>query len=120
MSRAHVSQTVQKLERRVGVPLFERSARRIRLTPIGIQLRDGLAPATGQLAFRTAEVFRERHPDWPTVLAVSSGRRRPFPNTCAPPVGAVAGTFQEVLTLVGAGTGVFPCGAKGVRYGGDV
>ncbi|MFI6817688.1 LysR substrate-binding domain-containing protein [Nonomuraea sp. NPDC050328] len=224
VSRAHVTQTIQKLERRVGVPLFERSTRQVRLTPIGVQLRDGLAPAyaqiqstlttvieaargitgsltvgfltaaTGQLALRTAEVFRERHPDCaveiqevqigavldplregrvdvmlscfpvqdaeltqgpvlfsePTVLAVPA--RHPFARRASVsiedlardkviqvpssipeylraarhlhttpagreiPVGAVAGTFQEVLTLVGAGKGVFPCGAKGVRY----
>ncbi|NRQ30898.1 LysR family transcriptional regulator [Nonomuraea sp. NN258] len=224
VSRAHVSQTIQKLERRVGVPLFERTTRQVRLTPIGAQLRDGLAPAyaqirstfttvveaargvtgslsvgfltaaTGQLALKAAELFRERHPDCavdvqevqigavldplrdgqvdvmltcfpvleeeftqgpalisePAALAVSA--RHPFarrdsvsvedlardkvvqvpasipeymraarhlhvtPGGRTVPAGPVAATFQEVLTLVGAGQGIFPCGSLSARY----
>ncbi|MFB4289563.1 LysR substrate-binding domain-containing protein [Nonomuraea sp. ATR24] len=224
VSRAHVTQTIQKLERRIGVPLFERSTRQVRLTPIGVQLLDGLGPAyaqiqstvatvieaargitgsltvgfltaaTGQIALAAAERFRERHPDCavhvrevqigtaldplldgqvdvmlicfpieeegltqgpvlftePMVLAVPA--RHPFarrtavsvedlardkviqvplsipaylraarhlhttPSGKAIPEGPTAGTFQEVLTLVSAGKGVFPCGAAGVRY----
>ncbi|MEU6476660.1 LysR family transcriptional regulator [Streptomyces sp. NPDC047017] len=44
LSRARVSQLVQKLERRVGAPLFTRSSRRVALTPLGARLRDDLAP----------------------------------------------------------------------------
>ncbi|REJ04178.1 LysR family transcriptional regulator [Microbacterium bovistercoris] len=224
VSRAHVTQTIQKLERRIGVPLFERSTRQVRLTPLGVQLRDGLAPAyaqiqstfatvvaaargitgtltvgfltaaTGRIAHAAAERFAERHPDCeihvrevqigtaleplrdgeldvmlicfpiaddefvqgpvlldePTVLAVPAGH--PFarrgsvsiedlarerviqvpasipdylraarhlsttPSGTDVPVGPTADTFQEVLSLVGAGKGVFPCGATGVQY----
>ncbi|NEW42443.1 LysR family transcriptional regulator [Nocardia cyriacigeorgica] len=44
VSRARISQLIQSLERRVGAPLFERTSRRVVLTPIGQQLREGLGP----------------------------------------------------------------------------
>lgn len=45
VSQARVSQTIKKLERRIGAPLFDRTSRRVALTPIGARLRDDLAPA---------------------------------------------------------------------------
>ncbi|MDQ8704310.1 LysR family transcriptional regulator [Streptomyces sp. LHD-70] len=44
VSRARVSQTVQRLERRVGAPLFERTSRRVRLTPLGRRLVEEVEP----------------------------------------------------------------------------
>jgi DNA-binding transcriptional LysR family regulator len=44
-----VSRLVAALEREVGGLLFERTSRRVRLTPLGQQLRDRLAPAYAQL-----------------------------------------------------------------------
>jgi DNA-binding transcriptional LysR family regulator len=92
VSPARVSQTVQKLERRVGAPLFERTSRKVRLTPLGRQLRADIAPhhqaindgftravaaargvsgvlrlglmgAYGQLMLDVFDVFGSRHPD---------------------------------------------------------
>ncbi len=45
LSQARVSQTIKKLERCVGSPLFDRTTRRVALTPIGARLRDDLRPA---------------------------------------------------------------------------
>ncbi|HEY3464222.1 MAG TPA: LysR family transcriptional regulator [Amycolatopsis sp.] len=45
VSTAQVSQTIRKLERRIGVPLFTRTSRRVDLTPVGRQLRNDLGPA---------------------------------------------------------------------------
>ncbi|MGW0559876.1 LysR family transcriptional regulator [Streptomyces sp. NPDC003016] len=45
LSQGRVSQIVQTLERRIGVPLFERTSRRVSLTPVGRRLRDGVEPA---------------------------------------------------------------------------
>ncbi|SFW87534.1 LysR family transcriptional regulator [Amycolatopsis australiensis] len=45
VSTAQVSQTIRKLERRIGVPLFTRTSRRVELTPVGRQLLAGLGPA---------------------------------------------------------------------------
>ncbi|WP_308203973.1 LysR family transcriptional regulator [Goodfellowiella coeruleoviolacea] len=44
LSQARVSQTISRLERRIGAPLFERTSRRVALTPLGVQLRDDLEP----------------------------------------------------------------------------
>ncbi|MEU8259585.1 LysR family transcriptional regulator [Micromonospora sp. NPDC048999] len=39
-----ISHVVRKLERRIGAPLFERTSRVVRLTPIGVRLADDLRP----------------------------------------------------------------------------
>ncbi|MEU1467137.1 LysR family transcriptional regulator [Streptomyces sp. NPDC005761] len=44
LSRARVSQLIQKLERRVGAPLFTRTSRSVALTTLGSRLRDDLEP----------------------------------------------------------------------------
>jgi DNA-binding transcriptional LysR family regulator len=49
VSTARVSQTIKKLERRIGAPLFERTSRRVALTPIGRRLGDRLRPAYQQI-----------------------------------------------------------------------
>jgi DNA-binding transcriptional LysR family regulator len=93
VSTARVSQTIKKLERRIGAPLFERTSRRVELTPIGRRLGDELRPAyqqiqdaidgamtaargvggtlrvgfigaaSGQFALEVAEAFGAEHPD---------------------------------------------------------
>ncbi len=49
LSPARVSQVIRALEDRIGTRLFERTSRRVRLTPIGEKLRDRLAPAYTEL-----------------------------------------------------------------------
>ena len=49
VSTARVSQTIKKLERRIGARLFERTSRRVELTPIGRRLADELRPAYQQI-----------------------------------------------------------------------
>lgn len=44
LSQARVSQTVKRLERKIGAPLFERTSRRVEMSPLGRQLYDDLAP----------------------------------------------------------------------------
>ena len=93
VSTARVSQTIKKLERRIGAPLFERTSRRVELTPTGRRLGDELRPAyqrirdaieeavaagrgvrgtlrvgfvgagTAQFVLEVAEAFRAEHPD---------------------------------------------------------
>jgi DNA-binding transcriptional LysR family regulator len=93
VSTARVSQTIKKLERRFGAPLFERTSRRVELSPIGRRLGDELRPAhqqvqdaidramaaargvratlrvgfvgaaNGQFVLEVAEAFRAEHPD---------------------------------------------------------
>jgi DNA-binding transcriptional LysR family regulator len=45
VSTAQVSQTIRKLERRIGAPLFTRTSRRVELTAVGRQLLADLGPA---------------------------------------------------------------------------
>ncbi|MEU9860741.1 LysR family transcriptional regulator [Streptomyces sp. NPDC047971] len=49
VSTGRISQTVKKLERRIGTPLFERTSRSVRLTPVGRRLDDDLRPAHGRI-----------------------------------------------------------------------
>jgi DNA-binding transcriptional LysR family regulator len=49
VSTARVSQTIKKLERRIGTTLFERTSRHVALTPIGRRLDDDLRPAYQQI-----------------------------------------------------------------------
>ncbi|WP_327090064.1 LysR family transcriptional regulator [Nonomuraea sp. NBC_01738] len=88
-----VSQTIKKLERLIGAPLFERTSRRVALTSIGRTLADDLAPLVagmdqavrraidagrgvagelnvgflsaiaGQLLLKAVSEFAARHPD---------------------------------------------------------
>jgi len=93
VTTARVSQTIRKLEQRIGGQLFERTSRRVSLTPIGQRLRDDLQPAyeqiqeglsramtaargvsdvlrvgfvgaaAGQFVLEVAEAFHSQHPD---------------------------------------------------------
>ncbi|MQY05815.1 LysR family transcriptional regulator [Actinomadura macrotermitis] len=92
VSTARISQTIRRLERRIGVPLFERTSRRVALTATGAELYAELRPAwtrigaaveratrygrgmagtlrvgftgaaAGQLMLDAAGPFRDRHP----------------------------------------------------------
>ncbi|MGV9326040.1 LysR family transcriptional regulator [Streptosporangium sandarakinum] len=224
VSTARISQTIAKLERRTGVPLFERTSRRVELTATGRRLYEGVRPAWdqitgafeqavasgrgltgtlrvafvgaagGQLLVGATELFRRRRPDcdvslreaqmtdlmpWlrddeidvalatfpvdepgiatgpvlmsearmlavparhpfarrasvrledlarvtllqlPATLPESLRRdRTPHATPSGRPIapGPQAATFNEALTLVGAGRGVFPVGAQARRY----
>lgn len=63
VSQSRVSQIVKGIERRIGAPLFDRTSRRVALTPLGRQLRTDLELHGGL----------ERQP--------SPGGRRPAPHT---------------------------------------
>lgn len=58
VSTAHVSKTIKALERQVGVALFERTSRKVVLTPVGHQLCEELRPAYEQVrrSVRNAEL----------------------------------------------------------------
>ncbi|MDG4811008.1 LysR substrate-binding domain-containing protein [Micromonospora sp. WMMD1120] len=50
VSTARVSQTIRKLERQVGVALFDRTSRRVELSRVGRALYEDLRPAHDQIA----------------------------------------------------------------------
>lgn len=49
LSRSRVSRLIASLEREVGGALFERTSRRVRLTPLGCRFSDQVRPACAQL-----------------------------------------------------------------------
>ncbi len=49
VTTGRISHVIKKLERRIGAPLFERTSRVVRLTPIGRRLADDLAPLVAQM-----------------------------------------------------------------------
>lgn len=93
VTTGRISHVVRKLERRIGAPLFERTSRVVRLTPIGARLADDLRPlvaameeavgraveagrgltgelrvafvgeSTAPILLRAVTLFSERHPD---------------------------------------------------------
>ncbi|MCK2221999.1 LysR family transcriptional regulator (plasmid) [Actinomadura sp. ATCC 31491] len=90
---ARITKAIQMQERQIGAPLFERTSRRVQLTPLGRQLRDdlwpmytgfhegmrrarltaqgitgvlriGMIPHNGHDLRRYWDTFRGRHPQW--------------------------------------------------------
>lgn len=224
VSTGRISQTIRKLERRVGTPLFARTSRSVALTPVGRRLHEELRPAHttilaalerataagrgllgtlrvgfgspwgGELLTAAADTFLARHPGCALTLRevpvdagtrpvedgeldvqyvafpvgvtglttgpvlvreervllvpvahplarraslgledlagqtlVTTGRTRSrtwreahyptrTPSGAAIHHGPAAGTWEEVLSLVGAGRGVAPGAARGARY----
>ena len=49
LTTSRVSQAIRGLERRIGAPLFERTSRTVRLTPLGETLFEDVGPAVQQL-----------------------------------------------------------------------
>ncbi|MEU8547747.1 LysR family transcriptional regulator [Streptomyces roseoverticillatus] len=108
VSQARVSQSIKQLERRIGAALFERTSRRVELTPIGRrladdirpgyeQIRDGIeravaagrglaeplrvgfsSPLAGELVLFAASAYRERHPAAGEVLLHETPLSDPF------------------------------------------
>jgi DNA-binding transcriptional LysR family regulator len=56
LAQPRVSRLIASLERRVGGTLFERTSRRVTLTPLGARLRDQAGPAWAALQAALAEV----------------------------------------------------------------
>ncbi|MFJ6797201.1 LysR substrate-binding domain-containing protein [Streptomyces sp. NPDC091268] len=94
LTTGRVSQLIKTIERKVGAPLFERTNRSVRLTPLGHRLCEEVRPAyeeiqaafaravsstratvdvlrvgfigaaAGQIAHQAADTFTEREPGW--------------------------------------------------------
>ncbi|MFF8810181.1 LysR family transcriptional regulator [Streptomyces omiyaensis] len=57
VTTSRISQTIAKLERRVGTRLFVRTSRRVALTRVGERLRDDLRPAYEQIGLGLAQAI---------------------------------------------------------------
>ncbi|MFJ6433543.1 LysR family transcriptional regulator [Streptomyces sp. NPDC091416] len=93
ISTARVSQTVKQLERRLGVMLFERTSRRVALTPVGQRLYDDIRPGYDRIleGVRRAETAGRTvggmlragfvgAPGGPFILAVAQSMQRRHPD----------------------------------------
>lgn len=84
LTTASVSQAIRALERRVGAPLFERTSRQVRLTPVGADFLARVRPAHEQLADALREAQRAgrlRYQD-----ALRAGFASTLPSDVAPRV----------------------------------
>lgn len=57
VTTSRISQTIRKLERRVGAQLFVRNSRSVTLTEVGARLRDDLLPAYEQIGLGLAQAI---------------------------------------------------------------
>ncbi|MER7248191.1 LysR family transcriptional regulator [Kribbella sp. NPDC000426] len=85
LSQSRVSQLLQSLERRIGGPLFERTSRRVALTPLGKEFLTSLRPAYAALE-RVVDGARE-------YAAATKGKLR---------IGFQGTANDEILSAVGA------------------
>jgi DNA-binding transcriptional LysR family regulator len=132
LTQTRVSRLVAALEREIGGALFERSSRRVTLTPLGVQLRTELAPAhdalssalrhaqetargaTGSLRIgftittggyplnRLARKFEASHPDWELAMRELSPRW-PFDDLASGEVDVLAHWVVPDLSGVSCG-----------------
>lgn len=89
ISQPSVSESIRLLERRIGTRLFERTSRRVALTPDGTDLRLKLAPIVENLD----RTLSEAH-DNATQIS-GTVRIGTTVTTCLPPVYALGHTFME-------------------------
>ncbi|HEX4812468.1 MAG TPA: LysR family transcriptional regulator [Nonomuraea sp.] len=73
MAQPPLSRAIQKLERRVGVRLFDRSGRRVSLTPAGEVLATEAAKVLDAVAAATARTRRAAHDEPRLVVALEPG-----------------------------------------------
>lgn len=91
ISPPRVSQSIAKQEKRIGAPLFERTSRKVTLTPLGVQLRDDLeagyrrilegveAATNSALGGPDAVTFGVMGPMWQDLAPITAVFRDRFP-----------------------------------------
>ncbi|MFG2246294.1 LysR family transcriptional regulator [Spirillospora sp. NPDC048823] len=73
VSTARVSQTIRRLERRVGVRLFDRTSRRVEPTPAGRRLADEIGPAWARIGAAVERAVQEGRGVTGTLVAGFTG-----------------------------------------------
>ncbi|GAA0935751.1 LysR family transcriptional regulator [Nonomuraea longicatena] len=100
LSQGNVSQTLRKLERRIGAPLFERTSRQVTITAIGERLRQDITPA--------ARLIRDG-----LARATAAGRGLGGPIT----VGFVGAAMGDLLARAGARHPEFEAQLREIQIG---
>lgn len=95
VSQPAVSDAIRLLERRLGARLFERTSRRVQLTPAGAQLREKLSPIFEGLQRALAET-REAANGVSGVLRIATTE-----TTSLPPVVQLAKAFETAYPACG-------------------
>lgn len=92
ISPPRVSQSIAKQEKRIGAPLFERTSRKVALTPLGVQLRDDLeagyrrilegveAATASALGGHDTLTFGVMGPMWQDLAPMTAAFRCRFPH----------------------------------------
>jgi DNA-binding transcriptional LysR family regulator len=88
VSQPSVSEAISLLERRLGTRLFERTSRRVQLTPAGAELRERLAPALEMLGRALGDTYASAN-GVAGILHVATTS-----TTLLPPVFRMGGAFQ--------------------------
>ncbi|MBB6182785.1 DNA-binding transcriptional LysR family regulator [Oleiagrimonas soli] len=68
MTHSAVSRQIRALESQLGVPLFRRVGRGLRLTPAGLRLREAVSASFDRLRDACAELYADRNEDAAFVL----------------------------------------------------
>jgi DNA-binding transcriptional LysR family regulator len=84
-----ISQALQKLERRIGTPLFHRTTRRISLTEEGAALLANIGPAAQAIEASLEETLQSRHEPSGTLRLIVERLALPFV------IEPVLGAFRE-------------------------
>lgn len=95
LSQGRVSQAIRSLEQRLGAPLFDRTSRRVSLTPVGIAFRREVAPAYEGLRTAVESVYAS------TANRVTGVLRLGLPNPASggPHLVEIVRRFREVNPL---------------------
>lgn len=96
---AAVSQTIQSLERRLGLPLFHRTTRKVALTEAGALLLSRLRPAAGEIERTLEDLGRLR--TQPAGLLRLCVHRLALPLVIEPVLARFCETYPEVSVEVG-------------------
>ncbi|GAA4779007.1 LysR family transcriptional regulator [Citricoccus nitrophenolicus] len=121
VSQARVSQSIAKLEHRFGVTLFDRTSRRVALTPVGAALYADVRAGFERIEHAVA-VPRDHHLAEQATVSLADldhetvfrAGRRAAPYRREPD--CTAATLLELLALVAAGKGVCPLAAHATDY----
>ena len=122
VSAAAVSQAIRRLELRLGLPLFQRTTRKVGLTEAGAALHRELGPAAGRIAeaLENLNTFRER----PMGRLRITAPRIALPLVVEPVLARFRESYPEVSVEIDMNDASVDLAGRdfdaGIRFGGSV